>query len=313
MPSKRWDIFGIGTSAVDDLVYVDRFPHPDEKLAIRAKQRQGGGQTATALVAASRHGARTAYCGRLSDDDLSCFTVQALEREGVDCFPVIRTPGCRPFHAIVIVDASTGSRTILYDSEGVREPEIKDIRPQWIASSRLVFIDQNFPHSGLQAARLAHELNIPVIADLEKTDFPDLELLLAHIDHLIVSSEFARQVTGMDDPEAMVRGLAAPQRAACVVTRGSEGCWFTERDGPVCHFPAFSVQAVDTTGCGDVFHGAYAAAIIRGETIPRAIELASATAAIKATRPGGRAGIPDLIAVEQFLYSQQDDPTKIPG
>ena len=313
MPSKRWDIFGVGTSAVDDLVYVDRFPQPDEKLAIRAKQRQGGGQTATALVAASRQGARTAYCGQLGDDDLSCFTLQALEREGVDCSPVIHTPGCRPFHAIVIVDTSTGSRTILYESEGVHEPDAEEIQPQWIASSRLVFIDQNFPRSGLRAARLAREFNIPVIADLEKTSLPDLEQLLAHIDHLIVNSEFARQVTGMDDPEAMVRGLASPRRAACVVTRGSEGCWFAERDGPARHFPAFPVQVVDTTGCGDVFHGAYAAAIIRGETIPRAVELASATAAIKATRPGGRAGIPDLAAVEQFLHDQPGHSTKIPG
>ena len=304
MASKRWDIFGIGTSAVDDLVYVDRFPQPDEKLAIRTRQRQGGGQTATALVAAARHGARTAYCGRLSDDELSCFTLQALEVEGVDCSPVIRSPGCRPYHAIVIVDASTGSRTILYQSEGVREPEPEDILPQWIESSRLVFFDQNFPRSGLQAARLAREMHVPVIADLEKCSLPNLDQLLATVDHLIVSQDFARQVTGLMDPQAMVQKLAAANRKACVVTCGSDGGWYAEYDGPVRQYPAFSVETVDTTGCGDVFHGAYAAAIARGESVTRGVEIASATAAIKATQPGGRAGIPSLAAVIEFLRSQ---------
>lgn len=302
MASKRWDIFGVGTSAVDDLVYVDRFPQPDEKLAMRGRQRQGGGQTATALVTAARHGARTAYCGRLSDDELSCFTLQALKNEGVDCSPVIRSPGCRPYHAIVIVDASTGSRTILYQSEGVREPE--EILPQWIESSRMIFFDQNFPRSGLQAARLAHAVNVPVVADLEKCSLPNLNQLLDQIDHLIVSQDFARQVTGLKEPQAMVEALAAANRAACVVTCGGDGGWYAEYDGPAQHYPAFRVAAVDTTGCGDVFHGAYAAAITRGESVTRAVTLASATAAIKATQPGGRAGIPGLDAVNEFLRGQ---------
>jgi len=86
-----------------------------------------------------------------------------------------------------------------------------------------------------------------------------------------------------------------------VVTSGAQGCWYSERGGAVRHFPAFQVQAVDTTGCGDVFHGAYAACMAWGYGVERAIEVASAAAAIKATQPGGRSGIPTLPAVESFL------------
>lgn len=304
MTDKRWDIFGVGTAAVDDLLYVDHFPQPDEKIPVRAKQRQGGGQTATALVAASRQGARTAYCGQLGDDDLSEYSLRELEREGVDCSPVLRTPECRPYHSVVIVDAGAGSRTILYHNEGVREPEPDAIRPAWIQSSRLVFIDQNAPRAGLRAACLAREMAIPVVADLERTTLPELDALLAHIDHLIVGSGFARQLTGLSDARDMLASLARPDRAASVVTCGSAGCWFAEYAGPARYYPAFPVQVMDTTGCGDVFHGAYAAAITRGEDVQRAVEVASASAAIKATQPGGRSGIPTLAAVDVFLQGQ---------
>ena len=95
--------------------------------------------------------------------------------------------------------------------------------------------------------------------------------------------------------------LARPNRACCAVTAGAQGCWYSEHGGRVRHFPAFRVPVVDTTGCGDVFHGAYAASIARGDGIDRAIQVATATAGLKASQPGGRAGIPDRVAVERFL------------
>jgi sulfofructose kinase len=85
------------------------------------------------------------------------------------------------------------------------------------------------------------------------------------------------------------------------VTAGERGCWYAEYDGPVQHFPAFQVEVVDTTGCGDVFHGAYIASLAQGESIGRAIQVASASAALKATSGGGRSGIPDRDTVDRFI------------
>lgn len=302
---KTWDILGIGSAAVDDLLFVDHFPQPDEKMPVQGRQRRGGGQAATALVTAARQGARTAFYSRFGEDVLSNFTVEDLERYGVDCSLVTRSPGCGPIYSVVIVDAAAGSRTILYSLDDFHEPDPAGLEPDWIERARLVFIDQNTPLAGLQAARLARARGIPVVADLEKTNTPGLDLLLSHIDHLIVSLDFARRLTARPSVEEMLPALAGPSpRPVTLVTCGSAGCWYSEWGGPAQYFPAFPVTVVDTTGCGDIFHGAYAAAIARGLQVPRAVAIASASAALKAAQGNGRAGIPDLAAVEQFLIQR---------
>lgn len=294
---KRWDLLGVGIAAVDELLTVERFPQPDEKIPIRAMQRQGGGQAATALVAAARHGARAAFCSSLGEDDLSQCAIQDLEREGVDCAPVLRAAGARPVYAVVIVVAGTGSRTILHDSSGVRDLAPGELDPAWIAASRVVLVDHNLPRAALEAARLARAAGIPLVADLEKPAMPGLGELLPLVDHLIVAAPFARQVTGQEQPPDMVRALSAG-RPACVVTCGGRGCWYSIAGSAPAHLPAIPIQAVDTTGCGDVFHGVYAAALARGEPIQRALRLANIAAGLKAAHPGGRSGIPALAVVE---------------
>ena len=90
-------------------------------------------------------------------------------------------------------------------------------------------------------------------------------------------------------------------RACAVITAGEKGCWYSQNGSPAVRVAGFPVKAIDTTGCGDVFHGAYAAAIARGESIADAVLLANASAALKATRPGGRLGIPNLATVRKFV------------
>lgn len=299
--SARWDILGLGVVAVDDLLYVEHYPRPDSKLPILAKRREGGGLTATALVAASRLGARTAYSTVLGDDELSRFTIEELEREGVDCTPIQRRAEARPYHSLIIVDQSTGQRTILYSAEGVAQRRPEEVTDELIAGCRLLFVDNRVVEAGLRAVELAHARNIPVVGDIEPEITPGVPELMRQIDHLIVGIELAARVTGEAQPERIVRALAGDKRACCVVTAGEQGCWYSEWGGQVRHFPAYRVQVVDTTGCGDVFHGAYAACLVKGESVTTAIQVATATAALKATRPGGRTGIPNRPTVDRFL------------
>lgn len=299
--TPRWDVLGLGAVAVDDLVYVDVHPVPDTKMPIRAQQRQGGGLAGTALVAASRLGAQAAYCGVLGDDELSRFTLEELEREGVDCTPAVYNPQARPYHSIVIVDLSNGHRSILYSAAGVMQPEAQNITPDLVASCRVLFVDHTVIAAGLRAVELAHARGIPVVGDIEAEGVPDLPDLVYQIDHLILGLRAARRMTRESEPAAVVSALSRPDRACCVVTAGDQGCWYSEWGGEVRHFPAFRVKVVDTTGCGDVFHGAYAASIARGESVSRAIQVATAAAGIKAKQPGGRSGIPDLVTVEKLL------------
>lgn len=132
---------------------------------------------------------------------------------------------------------------------------------------------------------------------------PQFSELLALVDHLIVSLAFAKKLTGEAEPAVAARKLWRDDRRAVVVTCGADGCWHVDAASVSrpCHQPAYRVQVVDTTGCGDVFHGAYATGLVRGLPLLERIRFASAAAALKATQYGGQAGIPSRTAVEEFL------------
>lgn len=299
--NTRWDILGIGVVAVDDLLYVDHYPEPDTKMQIQTQRREGGGLAGTALVAAARLGAKAAYFGILGEDELSRFTRQELTREGVDCSAVLFRDEARPYHSVIIVVPATGQRTILYTDSGVHRLPPAEITDDLMANCRVLFVDHTVVEEAFHAVELAHNHHISVVGDFEANRHPRTLDLMDQIDHLVIGVDFARQITGKNDPKNMVRALSRFDRACCVVTAGEQGCWYVERDGEVRHFPAFQVQVVDTTGCGDVFHGAYAACLARGESIPQAIRVATAAAGIKATQPGGRSGIPNRATLDRFL------------
>jgi sugar/nucleoside kinase (ribokinase family) len=327
------DVLGLGCAAIDDLLYVAAYPPADAKTQVLRRDRQGGGLTATALVAASRLGGRAAYAGTLGDDDLSKWLLQRLRDEGVDVAHVRRLPGARPIHSVIIVDEGRQTRTIFYDLADVHGAETDWPAEEVIRSSRVLFVD-HFGVEGMgRAARIARAAGVPVVADFERHEMPGFGDLLALVDHVIISRDFGERLTGETDPAAALDRLWTADRRVVVVTCGADGCWYrTAADPAPRHQPAYPVPTVDTTGCGDVFHGAYTAALARAgrgsadlacarrgspdpaETADRRspdpdpaemIRFASAAAALKATRRGGQAGIPTRAAVEAFLKEQR--------
>lgn len=299
-----WDVLGLGAVAVDDLVFLDRHPQADAKQRIRSRQRQGGGLTGTALAAAARLGAHAAYCGILGEDELSRFALESLQEAGVDTSAVVVQPGAGPHYSIVLIDLSTGTRSVLSDISRVIPLAASAVTPALIRQSKVLFVDHSQVEAALRGAELAAEAGTPVVADLERDEHPRTRGLLARIDHLIVGVKMGRALTGEEQPAAMAQELGEGGRACAVVTAGERGCWYSLSGGPVKYFPAFEVPVVDTTGCGDVFHGAYAAALAFGKSIPQAIRIATAAAGLKASQKGGRAGIPDMAAVEKLLRDQ---------
>jgi ribokinase len=300
-PVKRIDILGLGAVAVDDLLFVEAYPAPDAKALVLRQERHCGGLAATALVAAARLGARCAYAGVLGYDELSVFALACLEREGIDVSATERKPSAGPGHSHIVVDQRRGTRNIFsYERRVVGAS--RRTPAALIASCRVLLVDHLGVPGMIRAARLARRAGISVVADIESRRHPQCNQLLELVDHLIVSRDFAGALTGAKSPEQAVRKLARPDRHVSAVTCGADGCWYMARDWSAPKYqPAFRVKAVDTTGCGDVFHGAYAFALARGMALEERIRLAAATAALKATQPGGQAGSPSLRAVRRYL------------
>jgi len=284
------------------VLFVDRFPPPDAKTPVLRRERHCGGLTATALVAAQRLGARCAYAGVLGRDELSTFAIQALAAEGIDLSRLRQNESARPLNSMIVVDQARQTRNIFVDFNGV-----VGAAPDWppdevVQGCRVLFVDYIGVPGMLRAAGLARAAGIPVVADIEATD-PQVARLMEQVDHLILSWEFAGGLTYAATPDKAALALWQAGRQAVVITCGDQGAWYVAAGDPgrAIHQPAYPVAVVDTNGCGDVFHGAYAAALVRGLDIADRISFASAAAALKATRAGGQAGAPRLAEVEQFL------------
>jgi sugar/nucleoside kinase (ribokinase family) len=292
----------LGCAAADELIYVESFPKPDGKTPVLRNERHCGGLTATALAAASRLGARCAFGGLLGDGPLSQFVEGTLLGEGVDMTPTARSPDAEPIYATVIVDVTHHTRAILaqYRGRTGADDDLPDAGV--IRSTATLFIDHHGSAGNIRAATIAREAGIPVVADFERADVPRFEEMLSLVDHLIVSEAFALSLAQARTVPDAIASLFERTRGTVVVTCGAEGGWgFEPGLSEPFRYPAFHVEAADTTGCGDVFHGAYAAELARGSDLRRRIRVAAASAALKATKPGGQAGIPNRAAVETFL------------
>lgn len=294
------DILGLGATAVDHLIYVPSYPPPNVKARVLRSERQCGGLTATALVAASRLGAQCAYAGMLGHDDASQFVAEALRREGVDLSQLVVRDDAGPIRSTIIVGTDRGTRNVFPEHPPACGAHPTLPAESVIRAARVLFVDHVGVAGMIRAARIAREAGIPVVADVER-DLPGCRELLASADHVVMSWEFAQTLTGADAPEEATRRLWSPGRALVAVTCGEDGCFFSDDGQRVRHQPAFRVQVVDTTGCGDVFHGAYCAALAKGMPAEERIRFASAAAALKATCAGGQAGAPTLDQTLRFL------------
>jgi sugar/nucleoside kinase (ribokinase family) len=304
------DILGLGAVAVDDLLFLREFPRPDSKMPIIRQERHAGGLTGTALVAARRMGRDCDYAGTLGEDELSRFIVDGFESEGVSVRHLVRRAGARPLHSTILVDTVTKTRTILFDERDAVSADPDLPAAEVIRSARVLLLDHTGIVGMLRAARIAREAGIPIVADLERDLGAPLAELLALVDHLVLPCDFARKISGVTaDTPAIARALWRPDRAAVVITCGVAGSWYltAEEPGTVYHQPAFRVPEVDTNGCGDVFHGVYAAGLSEGMGAADRIRFAAAVAALKATQPGGQKGIPLRAEADRFCAERSKE------
>jgi sulfofructose kinase len=299
----KFDLLALGAVAVDDLIYATAYPPPDAKAEVLRRERQCGGMSAIAAITGARLGCATAYAGVLGREELSDFAAGQLRAEGVHLKYLARRDGLRPIHSVIIIDSKCGSRNIFFDVSGFLGAA-RDWPPaSVIQSARVLFVDWFSVPGMIRASRVARAAGIPVVGDFEQRGLPGFSTLLGLPDHLILSEGFAADVTGTSDPKTALRKLWKKHHRLVAVTCGANGCWYLSADEPrrPRHQPAFKVPVVDTTGCGDVFHGAYAAALASNMKAGDCIRFAAAAAALQATKPGAQKGIPTLAEVQKFL------------
>ena len=301
--TPTYDILAIGIAAVDDRLFVSAYPPANSKAPILRSARLPGGLAATAAAAACRLGGSAIYLARFGDDELSSYMKSTLADYNIDASRILPDPEGQPVHSTIIVD-DTGSRTIFYDIAKVRPVTAADLPDALIRSARLCFLDyiQDPPPIDLaQKIRSVGGGQIPILADIEGRSPSVLPRSPSSI-ILIACEEFARWATNTADLKTACTHLAQNKRDSTVITAGAHGCYLAVvPDSPPVHIPAFKVDAVDTTGCGDTFHGAFALAIARNYTPHQAATFAAAAAALKATRPGGWTALPTAPELLTFL------------
>ena len=279
---------------------VERFPAPGEKASASEFMIIGGGCAANAAVAVARLGGRVAFTGPLGGDDdaVSSRIVGNLESEGIDCTGVARAPNASASVSLILIDSS-GEKSIATR----RGKGLSDARPanpaRLVADADAVLADNRFPDFVADICRAGRARKIPVVVDLDQITTPD-HPLLALGTHVIASREALRGTTGENDPGAGLKALAAHNAGFLAVTDGPNGVYWLE-GANLRHMPAFKVEAVDSLGAGDAFHGAFTLALAEGRDLAAALRFGSACAALKCTRFGGGASAPRRAEVDAFL------------
>ena len=303
--SHPYDVVGFGLNSVDLLAVVAEFPVCNTKQRLQRVARLPGGQMATAMATCARLGWRARYVGRFGSDDLGAVSRDSLTADGVDISASQTMPGATNQFAIILVDARTGERTVLWDRHPSLNMEAADVQRDAVTSGRLLIVDCHQTAAAAQAARYARAARIPTIIDVEKVR-PGIGDLMQNIDAIIAAEEFPGALTGHEDLGRSLGIIGRDCGAALVcVTLGAKGslAWCNGRE---IRTPAFQVDCVDSTGAGDCFRGAFAAACLGmpDGDIEDVLSFANAVAALNCRALGSRGALPTPAEVDQLMLAR---------
>ena len=294
------NIVGIGANVCDTLIIVPNYPKEDTKLKADAVVQSGGGPCATGLVAASKLGEKCAYIGTLTDDSAGNFLMADLEKYGVSTEYVNVNSGFTSFSSYIWLAEDTASRTCVFHKGDIPEWTLDEEQKRAVVDAQILMIDGNEMNAALQAAQLSKANGTKVLYDAGGL-YEGVERLLPYADILIPSEEFALGHTNAENASDAAKILFDKYSPEIVViTQGIKGGIIY--DGKeIKEYPAFPVDAVDSNGSGDVFHGAFAFCVASGYNYYDACVFSSAVSALKCTKIGARNGVPTYDETVKFL------------
>lgn len=300
------EIAGIGANVMDTLFRLDSFPCEDTKKKAASVTESGGGPCGTGLVAAAKLGANCAYIGHASDDRAGEFLRQDFQKWGVDTAHMKPIADTQAFVSCIWLADDAASRTCVFHRGTVPATVINEAAAETIRQSQILMVDGNDMPAAVEGAKIAKSASTLVLYDAGGL-YEGVEKLLALTDVLIPSEEFALGHTGEKTAADAAKKLYQTyQPKVVVITQGKAGGILYD-GAQVVRYPAFPVEAVDTNGSGDVFHGAFAFALTKGFSYRQCCVFSSAVSALKCTRLGAREGVPDFGQTMDFLKQRGVD------
>lgn len=287
----------VGITTQDRIFSLSSLPKEDGKYFANDFKEQGGGPAATASVACARLGAQTDMIARVGDDSTGKGILAELEREKVNVDKMVVIPGATSTQAAIFVD-DDGSRIIVSYPSPSLTPDASSLKQIDFSQYNMVLADVRWHEGALEAFKLAKAAGVPTLLDADTTPQP-IDELVALSSYAVFSKPGLAKFSGTDDIEQGLRYAASKTSGKVYVTLGADGYAYIKCD-KIEKVAGFKVNVVDTTGAGDVFHGAYAFALCKGLEEAQALRFAAGTAALKCTKSGGRSGIPSCAEVEQF-------------
>ena len=298
MDVEMVDVVGVGLNATDTVIAVDRFPERGSKVEYRESCVLPGGQVASAMVACGGWGLTTRYVGRLGEDEAAALHLREFARAGVEAR--IRTvAGGVSAQSLILVDG-LGERTVLCRRDDRMATEPEDLERNWVVRAKVLLVDGWETRAATLAAQWASEVGMPVVADVDEL-YPGVEDLLRCVDHLIVSREFPRRLTGVAELRPALQVMRERYGCRLVGATLGEGGVVVWDGVEFVESPAFRVAVVDTTGAGDVFHAGFCYGLVRGWELRRQLEFACAAAALNCMGVGARGGLGAAEAVEVLM------------
>jgi len=295
-----FDVVGVGLNAVDTVFGVPHFPACGGKAPFRDERLSPGGQVASAMVACASLGLRTKYIGSVGDDERGRIQTESLRLAGVNVESMQLRKGCATQSAYIVIDSASGERTVFWRRDDCLRIEPAEITYGDIACGRLLHIDGHDIEAVGHAARIARSAEVPVTVDVD-TIYPGFDQVLPHVDYLIGSSEFPLQWTKQNDPFQALETIQREYKMrVAAMTLGADGALALE-DGRFIYSPGFMVDCVDTTGAGDVFHGAFCYAVLQRMSMREALDFSNAMAALNCRAFGARGGISGLTEIKSLI------------
>lgn len=288
----------VGIAVLDKLFLMDGLPSEGGKYVAHGYREIGGGPAATAACAVSRLGRDVQLIARVGSDTSGATIVKELQHYRVDTRWVRQIAGASSALSAILVDRQ-GERMIVNYQDVSLDRSSNWLSDVDFAQYAALLADVRWPEGAKAALESAHRIGIPTILDADVSP-EDIGPLVERADHVVFSQPGLARLTGITDIEHGLKAAAARTKGKVYVTAGSDGCYWLETDG-LQHEPSHPVAVVDTTGAGDVFHGAMLVALAERQTVRQAVRFACLVASLKCTRVGGRDGIPDRAEVNLAL------------